>query len=348
MKTILIHMPSLSGSGVFNAEARDSYFQPFIYLREKLRLIGYKLEMSDGHSLENCAWVWFFDAESIVTKKGFAKCKGVVKSIVKKQRNRNLYRECLEEGMDKKMVLFLWEPPSVSPGNWDQELHKLFPRIFTWNDNYVDGCKIIKMNIPQPSQFPSMPKIAFENQKLLVNISTNRFSRHPRELYSARRASIRHFEQTHPENFDLYGIGWNSPVNILETILPLKRRIYPSYQGTVQNKWDVLPKYRFSICYENIHGEPGYVTEKIFDSMRANCVPIYWGAPNIADYVDTGAFVDRREFRTNFELESYLVNMNEKEYTHYLDNIQYYLNGNRFKKFLPENFADTIIRALEL
>ena len=38
-----------------------------------------------------------------------------------------------------------------------------------------------------------------------------------------------------------------------------------------------LANYRFNLCPENSLGE-GYITEKIFDSIRSGCIPIYWGA----------------------------------------------------------------------
>ena len=114
------------------------------------------------------------------------------------------------------------------------------------------------------------------------------------------------------------------------------------------NKWDVLPQYRFSLCYENIHDEPGWVTEKIFDCMRAGCVPIYWGTPNITDYVDADAFIDRRRFNSDSELEAYLLSITEKEYERFQEAMQDYLASGRFAKFLPPAFADTIIGALQL
>lgn len=38
-----------------------------------------------------------------------------------------------------------------------------------------------------------------------------------------------------------------------------------------------LANYRFNLCPENSLGE-GYITEKIFDSIRSGCIPIYWRA----------------------------------------------------------------------
>lgn len=37
--------------------------------------------------------------------------------------------------------------------------------------------------------------------------------------------------------------------------------------------------YKFSICPENTNRE-GYVTEKVFEAIRSNTIPIYWGSNN--------------------------------------------------------------------
>ena len=176
----------------------------------------------------------------------------------------------------------------------------------------------------------------------------NKFSRHPRELYSERRAAIRYFERTQPDNFDLFGVRWNQPQNLVERWIPWMRPQYSSYRGVVKNKWDVMPRYRFSLCYENVRDEPGYVTEKIFDSLRCGCVPIYWGAPNIGDYVDKDAFIDRRRFKDHAELGDYLSSIREPEYEKYQQAIRLYLMGPKFAQFLPPAYADTIIQTLKL
>lgn len=45
------------------------------------------------------------------------------------------------------------------------------------------------------------------------------------------------------------------------------------------DKVEFLRHYRFNICPENSN-RPGYVTEKIFQAIRANTIPIYWGSKN--------------------------------------------------------------------
>jgi hypothetical protein len=349
MKKVLINVPDLPKDWLFDTEVRDTYYDPGIYLRERLQDLGYQLENFDNQSLKNCVWVWFYDSISVRPYYGWrGKARLLKAHLTRRQLVRDLYGECLCAGMAQRTALFLWEPPAISPWNWEPNLHNLFSVIFTWNDEFVDGQKYHKIHWPQTRQFPPVPKVPFAPKKLLVNISMNKHSRHFQELYSARRETIRHFERALPDDFDLYGVGWNRPVGLVERALPFLCQKYPSYRGTVRHKWDVLPHYRFSVCYENMRDEPGWITEKIFDSMRAGCVPIYWGAPNITDYVDEEAFIDRRKFKSDKELEAYIVGISEKEYINYLEAIESYLASSRFAKFLPPAFADTVIRVLGL
>ncbi len=349
MRTILIHSLSGSNNRLFDPNERDACNDPAIYLRERLGQLGYSLRTADEHPLADCEWVLFNDAISVNTYSGV---RGFASRLKKRYGGkplvRDLYRECLHAGMSQRMALFLWEAPAVSPENWDPKLHRLFSIIFTWHDDFNDGRKFVKIHWPQTREFPEVPRTAFSQKKLLVNISMNKYSRHPRELYSARRATIRHFEERRPNDFDLYGVGWERGAKLAGRLFGCKWQAYPSYRGIVRHKWEILPYYRFSVCYENIRDEPGYITEKLFDSMRAGCVPIYLGAPNIVDYVDADAFVDRRDFKSDAELEDYLLGMTEKEYASFQDAIQTYLLSDRFARFLPPAFADTIIRVLDL
>jgi hypothetical protein len=349
MKTILLHSLTGTNNQIFDPNERDGYNDPLIYLREKLLELGYDLKTADNHSLKNCEWVFFYEGNSV---KPYAGWKGIIRWIFARLRRqpvtRNLYAECIQAGMQDKIALFLWEAPAVIPGNWSPKLHRLFPLIFTWHDQYAGKNNFVKIHWPQTQKFPMVPDVPFSQRKLLINISMNKSSRHPRELYSARRTSIRYFEQNQPDQFDLFGVGWNCPTSRLERIFPGLCQMFPCYRGAVKNKWDVLPRYRFSLCYENIRDEPGWITEKIFDCMRAKCIPIYWGASNITDYVDPDAFIDRRKFQSDAHLETFLLNMTESEFRNYQAAIIRYLSSDRFAKFMPAAYADSIVRALKL
>jgi len=44
----------------------------------------------------------------------------------------------------------------------------------------------------------------------------------------------------------------------------------------IDSKHDFMLDYYFNICPENSYAK-GYCTEKIYESLQANCLPIYWG-----------------------------------------------------------------------
>lgn len=47
----------------------------------------------------------------------------------------------------------------------------------------------------------------------------------------------------------------------------------------------MVEQYRFALVFEN-NRVPGYVTEKITNALLADTVPIYWGAPDIAEHIN--------------------------------------------------------------
>jgi len=66
-----------------------------------------------------------------------------------------------------------------------------------------------------------------------------------------------------------------------------------------------LGGYTFAICFENMVLE-GWITEKMFDCFYAGCVPVYWGAPDITEFVPIDAFIDMRAFSGFDELRRFL------------------------------------------
>ena len=232
---------------------------------------------------------------------------------------------------DKDKYLIIFESEVVRPDNWHKGYHKHFKKIFTWNDKWVDNKKYIKFywfnKIIQNLEI-------HKKTKFCAMIVGNKSKSHPLELYSERRKTIRWFEKNHPEDFDLYGIGWN-------------KSQYPSYRGVVKSKREVLQKYKFSICYENVKELTGYITEKIFDCFFAGCVPVYWGASNITDYIPADTFIDRRKFKNHLELYNYLKNMSEEEYTDYLYALGSFVESEKIYPFSAEYFAETIVSEIE-
>ena len=343
MRKILIHSVGAKNNNIFDNNTRDNYNRPYIYLKEHLKKHGYELTTSDQHSLHDVDFVFFNDFNSVFYYLGI---RGFIKKILSyfltKYKFRNLYKE-IKDKKNIQSILFLWEAQAVMPKNWNPFLHNKFKTIMTWNDDYVDNIKYFKFFWPQTDFYPEINDVDFNEKKLLVNISMNKFSNNSLELYTERINSIKYFDKNFPNDFDLFGYGWNKKVNIISI---KKEIIFKTYRGTLKNKWDVLPNYKFALCYENIKDTKGWVTEKIFDCFRCNCVPIYWGASNIYDFVTEGTFIDRRKFSTNEDLSYYIINITEYDYNKYLQNIKEYLDSELFSKFSPNYYANTITKRI--
>jgi hypothetical protein len=232
-----------------------------------------------------------------------------------------------------KMVLFLFEPPSVLPQNYDKKYHKYFSKIYTFNDDLVDNKKYFKFYYPEykPMRKDYRP---FKEKKLCTLISRNKKSTHPFELYSERIKAIRSFEKLALEDFDLYGQFWDC-------------KEFPSYKGELSSK-DALLGYKFNIAYENISSINGYITEKIFDTFHYGCVPVYLGAPNVEKYIPKNCFIDRRDFASDEELYYFLKNMDESQYNDYLQNIENFLNSKEAKLFSAEHFFQILKDAFDV
>lgn len=232
----------------------------------------------------------------------------------------------------QKAVLFLWEPPTVSPKIYSPKYLRHFKRIYTWDDSLVDNKRFFKLYYPElKPMIENTP--SFQEKKLCTFMFTKKTSKHPKQLYTAREDVIKFFEDKPKGEFEFYGKEWGD-------------KGYKNYLGSPKNKIEILKNYRFTICYENMQDVKGYVTEKIFDCFAAGTVPIYWGASNIEKYVPEGCFIDRRKFKDNQELYEFMQNMNEATYSTYLENIRAFLSSDKVKLFSPEMFSTIFLEAV--
>ncbi|HVW15749.1 MAG TPA: glycosyltransferase family 10 [Mucilaginibacter sp.] len=70
------------------------------------------------------------------------------------------------------------------------------------------------------------------------------------------------------------------------------------YAGTVwERKRQFLGEYKFTIAFEN-YVYPGYQTEKLYDAMQANSLPVYCGDPLIGQVFNTKSFINAPDYIT--------------------------------------------------
>lgn len=259
--------------------------------------------------------------------------------------------------------LLMLETPHICPANGVSENWNRYRKIFTWRDDLVDGERFVKINFPNPLVVPEVDGWAGRDIFCSLIAANKTLVRpDPRDLYVERVRTIRWFEQHAPDSLHLYGVDWDMPVMPAGLVGKVARRIFrylpgalrgkpfPSYRGRVANKRDVLRRSRFAICYENVRGYDGYITEKIFDCFFSGCVPVYWGPDNITDYIPADCFVDRRAFPDTAALHRHLCSFDETRYRVFQQNIRDFLSSDAARAFgsafFAETVADTIVNDL--
>ncbi len=116
----------------------------------------------------------------------------------------------------------------------------------------------------------------FTKAKKCSFIVSNLSDPHNYKLYAFRHRMVRAILDSDLD-IDIYGRGWD---NLRD----------PRYKGALIAKEQGLLDYEYSIAIENSRIED-YITEKFWDPILCNTLPIYFGAPNIADIVPHDSYV---------------------------------------------------------
>lgn len=225
----------------------------------------------------------------------------------------------------EKLVLFNWEPDPVPA-----EYFEAFSKVYTWNDTLVDNEKFFKVYYPFRKMMREHLK-PYQERKFCTLIASN---------WTKFRLEMLSFFARKPKG-DLEFYGFKTPYKT-----PMYKGPAPGWHSG-EEKFDILEQYKFCICFENVPGLVGYVTEKIFACFVAGCLPVYWGPTNIEDYIPKNCFIDYRDFSSKEQLYKYLKAMPEVEYLNYLDNIRSFLASEKAQLFTEEQLGEAYLHALE-
>ena len=347
MTRIIIHPSNfINNPAHYNILADKQFFK-------QLENLGYKVFFSNkiieiiGNDVilfvegKNCVSKWFMFRNSST----WIKLKIMVKVFINwKSIRQDDFLQRIDNLKNKKILVVL-EGKLHAPENHNINLLAYCDYILTWNDDLASNNNFIKINLPQEKDFTVVSNIPYSKKKLLTNISSNLYSSVIGELYSERRETIKYAESQLGSEFDLYGFNWNKPTTILQRLIKNRTPYYKSFKGKVDNKATVFSKYRFAIIYEN-YKTNGYVTEKIFDCLRSNCVPVYLGAPNIGKLIPNDIYIDRRKFNNNKDLIDFLINLSELDYKNYINRIAKFVGSEECKMFFSTQIAETIHKTI--
>jgi hypothetical protein len=224
-----------------------------------------------------------------------------------------------------KRILLYSEPMFIQPQN------RLIPAwgydfTFDWRTDRPQTALHGRYVYPRRLTRISNPGLSDRN--LLVSCiagNKNAVLRSSENLYAARQRYIRLLTQRLDERFWLYGGGWNlkdHPVGFLSKVAFRTRILQrwlerrpplPSYRGKCGSKRDVMQHSLFTLCVEN-SSAPGSVSEKLIDCFQFGSDTLNQGAPNIAELMPPGLYVDLRQFKNDDDLIYFIENYGEAEY----------------------------------
>lgn len=320
-------------NGIFEVDNGDNIFFGF---KKKLEKIGIKINTLDIGSKEKIDWIIFCD-------------------FPLPWQFSYIFTLFLNK---KKSILFCFEPPVISPLGHRKFFHRFFNKVYTWNDILVDNINVKKFYLPVLNTNLNFKDIQFKKKKLICIINSNisspsilvLLSPFKKVLYPERLQAISFFQDKLPNQFGLYGRGWNAPMKFSIKEKLFGHRTYKCYKGSIPRnlnaKLEILSKYKFNLCFENCVAD-GYISEKIIDCLKAHTVPIYFGAPNINKYIPKNCFIDFRSFKSYSELIEFLKNMDEKTYSKYIKNGKKLLKSRKFlETWFEEGFLKVFLDSI--
>lgn len=326
-----IYCENFSANKLFdysNPRNSDGLFTPYIALREKLLQFEIEINTPDVNAGRTVLFEIHMDG-----------------------------RPLARSNIDKYLIAV--ESPLINRLNADVDYLKLFRRVYSWSDVIFELPGAVTLLIPNNIIVSDFRGYSDRNIFSCL-ISSNKVAPWvgPHDLYDERIKVIRWYELNAPTLFHLYGRGWGKPSAAFTRRDKIFRRIgrlgtqlfgykpFPGWRGEIEFKSDILSNTKFSYCYENIKGLPNYITEKIFDSFLSGCVPIYWGADNVQEYIPANCFIDRRRFKDTAEVHHYLMSITQEEYGEFQRNIFDFLKSEKCYLFSVENFATTIANTI--
>lgn len=249
--------------------------------------------------------------------------------------------------LKKGAKVYLWalESPIWKPQTLSKSDIRPFEKVFLWRPDLVDNQK--KFFVPLDTRLEEGLKISKDvshKRYLMMQIATNFYRPETfQALYNKRREATLWWLRNHPTPYAFYGQNW--PMILEQADEELEAAFHNSYKGYAPDKIKALSESYFALAFENTR-YPYYVTEKIFDVMKAGTVPVYLGAPNIEEFVPKECFINYDNFKNDAELYSFLKALTVEQYQAYLTCIQDFLSSDKIKDYTPEAIADSLLKEI--
>ncbi|MBW4518933.1 MAG: hypothetical protein KME16_04415 [Scytolyngbya sp. HA4215-MV1] len=216
----------------------------------------------------------------------------------------------------KQKKYFIWTHEPRSNTHFSQEKKVLWglPSIHIMNvytgDIYINNFTVWGYCIDRALQPLNANNFNFRHKKVVALMSyykggkKNSLRKNGQELdLTQLRQEIALYGQE-INRLDIYGRGWKEGVSLENSRLGQWR----------SRKQEILQNYHLNLSFENTN-TAHYVTEKIWDSIKSYCLPIYYGHNNtIYETFPQNSFLDYSNFQHPQELFRWIDDLSVEEF----------------------------------
>lgn len=180
-------------------------------------------------------------------------------------------------GVPKERIIYLIrEPPleeivHITKANYEQA--KNYCGYVSGPDDFAPTPGYMPAIWYHPNSFRELNEMPPPEKTKLCSWITSGISR---TTNHRRRLDFIKMLQDQKLNFDLYGRN-----------LPN----FANSNGSVNNKWHAMAPYYYNLAIENYADNDWYVSEKLWDSLLAWCLPIYYGGSAADKLLPPGCFL---------------------------------------------------------
>ena len=235
--------------------------------------------------------------------------------------------------------------------------HNGFDAVITYNDSIVDNQKYFPMRPRAYYRDRIRTGLPFEQRRVGCLVGTNRKMRYRSGLFTMRsgwKFSFRDWTdyvfcpgqlisyrsrvgsacaQYEAGTFDIFGEGWE--------MLPETRHIFRGVP--TESTLDYIGHYRYYFAFENHASDCGLISERIWDALWGDSVPVYLGHSGLHRYVPRECFIDASQFETPKQMLDCLCRLPMDAWSKYREAGREFIRGKAIEPFLPEAFAEEFL-----
>ena len=113
-------------------------------------------------------------------------------------------------------------------------------------------------------------------------------------------------------------------------------RVLNNIGGPVVDKTAFIKHYKFTLAFEN-SSYPGYTTEKLFEPMLVNSIPIYWGNPKVNLDFNTKSFLNYFDYNNDNTFIEKIIELDSNDDLYLKMLKEPWFNNNQLPDFLHKS-----------